>query len=334
MTAIEMKDMFDLLYNNSASEAVAPLSDFEISLYLTKAQEELVKNKISLLGNKYHEGVENSEKRLVDLQPLVTIKSIPLKKVDDYVLSGNTYKPHVNDYSYINRATWLTDVMFVLTEKIYLRLILMASTVGPTTVIRGKDEEEVLAAKNIHSKVYGDKYRDLHKIVTFLNYNEYQRKVSKPYKFPLKDQVWKISSDALSGIQDTYEYIFNYNDMVTLEKLIDSYKSFLYDNDRYFVFLDYGKQGEFLYVEDSELQSNVKYIRRPKPIITGNLPNDVNNNPLTVEGISTMTNCELNAGIHNEIVQRAVELAKGTYSYDENGNVQMTNQVQLGERSE
>ena len=57
-------------------------------------------------------------------------------------------------------------------------------------------------------------------------------------------------------------------------------------------------------------------------------------NDLTINGESTATTCELPEHIHEEILQRAVELAKAAYATDQNGTIQLNNQVQMGQRSE
>lgn len=67
----------------------------------------------------------------------------------------------------------------------------------------------------------------------------------------------------------------------------------------------------------------VKYIRYPKPIILENLSDG-----LEIGGLSTETSCELSEEIHQEILQRAVEIARAVWS----GNDQMI--VELGKRSE
>jgi hypothetical protein len=50
--------------------------------------------------------------------------------------------------------------------------------------------------------------------------------------------------------------------------------------------------------------------------------------------ISSEIVLELDPAIHQEIVQRAVELAKAAYSSDQSGQAQMQNQITIGQRSE
>jgi hypothetical protein len=71
---------------------------------------------------------------------------------------------------------------------------------------------------------------------------------------------------------------------------------------------------------------SVRYIRKPKPIILENLDG------LTIEGIGTATECELDPILHEDILQRAVELAKIAWTSTGNDNVQAV--MQSGQRSE
>ena len=70
----------------------------------------------------------------------------------------------------------------------------------------------------------------------------------------------------------------------------------------------------------------IRYIKRPTPIIL----DDFTLLGLTIDGISTPTDCILDEAMHAEIVQRAVELAKMSY---DSQNVQ-ENIIQAGARTE
>lgn len=78
MTTTEFNDQFDILYNGVAGNDAPPLDLYEKSIYLTKAQLQLVKNYFTPEGNKYGKGFENSEKRRKDLGNLVVPYSTTL----------------------------------------------------------------------------------------------------------------------------------------------------------------------------------------------------------------------------------------------------------------
>ena len=67
-----------------------------------------------------------------------------------------------------------------------------------------------------------------------------------------------------------------------------------------------------------------RYVRRPKPIILINLSPE----GLSIDGRNEVTECELDPIIHQDILQRAVELAKAAYTGD------LGSQLALGTNSE
>lgn len=71
MTTTEFKNEFLIHYNAIATNSAPGLDSYEISVFLTKAQLEIIKNYYNPDGNKYKEGFESSEKRRVDLKELI-----------------------------------------------------------------------------------------------------------------------------------------------------------------------------------------------------------------------------------------------------------------------
>lgn len=71
MTVQEFKNEFNIHYNAIATQSAPSIDDYELSVYLTKAQLEIVKNYYDPASNRKLKGFENSEKRRVDLKELV-----------------------------------------------------------------------------------------------------------------------------------------------------------------------------------------------------------------------------------------------------------------------
>lgn len=71
MTNKELRREFDIHYNSIAGMSAPSLDNYEVSVYLTKAQLELVKDCYDPSSNKKRKGFENSEKRRNDLKELV-----------------------------------------------------------------------------------------------------------------------------------------------------------------------------------------------------------------------------------------------------------------------
>lgn len=134
------------------------------------------------------------------------------------------------------------------------------------------------------------------KTVVPLSYDEYDRLMSKPFGGPLRKQAWRLTSQGSNGTY--YEIIFN-------EKRSDVAQTTNY---------------------------KIRYVKRPQPIIVDDLSSLGDN--LTIDGKSTVTECELDESLHEEILQRAVELAKASYATDQSGQAQLQNQINVGQRSE
>ena len=257
MNCEEFSDQFDVLYNNIMSNAAPGLNEYEKSVFLTKAQYEIVKNYFNPSGNKYKEGFDGSAKRQADFSMLMS-----QAECDNASAEALGYQP------YDPRAK-----VYVLPENILV-------SINESVVVMNSG-----AIKGIRQ-------------VIPISYDEYARLMSKPYKEPLKNQAWRLitgQDENLDG-RPIVELIVNNNDT------------------------QYG----VLY--------KIRYVRRPRPIIVADLTSTVGD--VSIESISTMTECELDPSIHQEILQRAVELAKAAYASDQNGTAQLQNQITVGQRSE
>jgi hypothetical protein len=71
MTNREFRNQFDISYNAIASNSAPGIDDYELSVYLTKAQLEIIKNYYDPLSNRKQKGFEATEKRRRDLGQLV-----------------------------------------------------------------------------------------------------------------------------------------------------------------------------------------------------------------------------------------------------------------------
>ena len=244
MTTQEFSNEFDVLYNNIMSNQAPGLDEYEKSVFLTKAQLEILKNYFNPKGNKYGQGFDESEKRQIDFSTLITVA-----KPSQYTPKGDYVK--FDDRSQLYKMP--QDILLMLNET------------GISTV---------------------DGVKRLISIIP-MNYEEYARLMSKPYKQPLKNQGWRLFQST-GGVDFISEVVIKYNSSLA----------------------DY----------------KIRYVKRPKPIILANLADEYSN--VSIEGINTITECELDPILHPEILQRAVELAKAAYTGD------IKNIVELGQRSE
>ena len=79
MNHIEFSNEFDVFYNNIMSNAAPGLNEYEKSVFLTKSQEEIVKNHFNPNGNKYREGLDDSPKRQIDFSELIKVAEGTIK---------------------------------------------------------------------------------------------------------------------------------------------------------------------------------------------------------------------------------------------------------------
>lgn len=236
MTNQEFSNEFDVLYNNIMSNQAPGLDEYEKSVFLTKAQDEVIKNYFNPKGNKYQEGFDGNEKRQIDFSMIT--KSTSYSTFLDAAVDNRTNSKSVSISE---------DIMMIINE-------------------------------------FVDVTRDgisIRLTVVPLNYREYARLMSKPFKRPLKFQAWRILDNASSN---KAELVVGPNDLIT--------------------------------------EYTIRYIKRPRAIVLTELEG------VTLDGQTSEQTCELDPILHQEILQRAVELAKAAYTGD------VSTSVELGKRSE
>lgn len=117
-----------------------------------------------------------------------------------------------------------------------------------------------------------------------ITHQELRTILSKPYGQPLKRQAWRLFT--------VQERVSEYKDINT----DDDTESDVFYQDLYVI----AHHGETL---DSY---TITYVKRPQPIVLL----DLSDTALTIEGQNTPHGCELDPILHNEILERAVTLAK------------------------
>jgi len=85
MTTGEFSNEFDILYDSIASMSAPALDDYEKSVFLTKAQLEIIKEYVGPV-NKYKQSFEGSSKRRADLRELI----LPYTTTPDKINNGLT----------------------------------------------------------------------------------------------------------------------------------------------------------------------------------------------------------------------------------------------------
>ena len=174
MSNQEFSNEFDVLYNNIMSNQAPGLDEYEKSVFLTKAQDEIVKNYFNPKGNKYQEGFDGNEKRQIDFSMIMRVVSI---------------NSDFTDGTFDTRGKIVTlpqDALMLLNE--YAIVNRAASSSDPNSQSQS----------------------NMRLIVVPLEYKEYSRLMSKPYKRPLKFQAWRLLDN--SDTQKKAEIIVGPND--------------------------------------------------------------------------------------------------------------------------
>ena len=165
MTNQEFSNEFDILYNNIMSNGAPGINEYEKSVFLTKAQYEIVKNYFNPKGNKYAEGLDDSPKRQIDLSMIIESSNIVLNDVNS------------SKGGFDNRSTTivfpesLDNIMIILDEYVQV----LRTSKGGTS--------------------------DVGLTVIPIGYDEYSRIMSKPYKRPLKNQAWRLLSLSTKSVE-------------------------------------------------------------------------------------------------------------------------------------
>ena len=83
MTLSEFSNEFDLFYNNIMSNAAPGLTEYEKSVFLTKAQDDIIKAYFNPKGNKFQEGLDDSLKRQIDFSTITVYTELGKATGDD-----------------------------------------------------------------------------------------------------------------------------------------------------------------------------------------------------------------------------------------------------------
>ena len=155
MTLEEFSTEFDVLYNSITSNAAPGFNDYEKSVLLTLAQEELIKSYFVANNNTTGVGLDGSQKRHYDFSTLIKIKS--LKNIIYDII---TARDKVN-IPFLKKDT---NAVFLIPNDVFLIL-----------------NEHLIAKDNNY-------------IVFPISYDTYNLLMSKPFPYPNKRQAWRLDS--------------------------------------------------------------------------------------------------------------------------------------------
>ena len=155
MTLEEFSTEFDVLYNSITSNAAPGFNDYEKSVLLTLAQEELIKSYFVANNNTTGVGLDGSQKRHYDFSTLIKIKSLKNIVYDIITARAKVKIPLLNKDA---------NTIFLIPNDVFLIL-----------------NEHLIAKDNNY-------------IVFPISYDTYNLLMSKPFPYPNKRQAWRLDS--------------------------------------------------------------------------------------------------------------------------------------------
>ena len=174
MTNQEFSNEFDILYNNIMSNQAPGLDEYEKSVFLTKAQDEIVKSYFNPKLNKVQEGFDNNERRQIDFSMI--IKTVKATKI-------------TNDSGLIKLYPNEGSELYQIPERIMMFI-----------------NESLKVTRDGNS---------ISLVIIPLNYKEYNRLMTKPYKRPIKNQAWRLNIDSISDSnKPIVEIVAGYGDTI------------------------------------------------------------------------------------------------------------------------
>jgi len=248
MTVQEFSNQFDILYNAIATQSAPGIDSYEKSVYLTKAQLEIIKNYYDPASNRKQKGFEGSEKRRVDLKELI-------KPYSTTTAINNDTKIHASARFYPIPE----DTFLIVNEQVKIT------------------SSDCFNGSTITTKP--------------VTYDEFNVQIRNPFKTPDGSVAWRLDISKLNNVK-VVEIVSPYNVTGSLE-----YK--------------------------------IRYLKYPKPIILENLNTAFPGEGLTIDGQFLPQTCELDSHIHEEILDRAVELCLRDYKPQN-----LESKIQLDSRNE
>ena len=310
MTNSEFSNEFDVLYQNITSNQAPGLDEYEKSVFLSKAQDEIVKSYFDPKTNKPQEGFDGSEKRQIDFSMLIvteavheaTVSPTPLFPLQHTKLFNipDRILMFINESLAVERdgvPTYLTVVPLDYKEYNRLmskpykrplknqawRILTNTTTISETTSTNYLSITSILANLKEMEGNYNVIYNTIKdKAITFGGTTD--------ARTVLVDNV-TLQKNGKTGTEN----ILNIKDLVMTN--IKAYINVINSTKSSVVELIPGPN-------DTISTYTIRYVKRPRAIILTDLEG------VTLDGITTRQECELDPILHQEILQRAVELAK------------------------
>lgn len=112
MTIDEFSNEFDILYNNIMSNQAPGLDEYEKSIFLTKAQDEIIRKYFNPKENKNMEGYDGSPKRQIDFSAITAVANVE----DEQAVA-----PQFDTRTNTKAVALPTNIMMIVNETVFVR---------------------------------------------------------------------------------------------------------------------------------------------------------------------------------------------------------------------
>lgn len=312
----QILDKFDVLYNNIMSDQAPGLDAKEVSVFWNKATLEVLKNHLNLKGNRYAEGFDGSSKRQMEFSSLIEVKKFyfPVDKPADTFSSDG--------WKYLDDSEPVTDALSIINESLdildgdpdaFRQLALMVNQEEIDTDVNGDGRvnttDSILLTNKLLNQVTNQKIKDQlsaaisKMIIGIMGTGTVSGSIVLEESYTIEEVVETF------GIKSIPLVVVPINN-VEYDTLMSRPYRYPPKSQAWRLLIE--NRPEFI-VHPGELpiRYKVRYVRMPKEV-----------------DLSTDTGSEVPEILHDEILQRAVELAKNSWE----GTIET--QRTLGERSE
>ena len=158
MTNTEFSNEFDVLYNSITSNQAPGLDEYEKSVFLTKAQSDIIREYFNSRVDGTDGGFDGSQKRQYDFSQLITVAMLSAYNTST-VGGPMPLNPNASLYMF------------------------------PEDYFLSVNEGFTVAQKNGNPTYYS---------VIAISYSDYEKLMQKPYPYPPKKSVWRVFTNALT----------------------------------------------------------------------------------------------------------------------------------------
>lgn len=358
MELSEFSNEFDIFYNSITSNQAPGLDEYEKSVFLTSAQDDVIKAYFNPRENKVQQGFDDSQKRQIDFSSLIStahVSSVETSQKFDnrslcFLMPSDLFlfvNEACNDR---NRRYVVIPISFAEYDRLMLKPFqypvkkgiwrLITDNIAYSTDITGSTAININGTKYV-CKIHNTSGKNVIFRIQITPDSLIQTVTDVSRKgIGVKPEI-NIDGNTVSilcKISDAIDNISNYWNKFLIDK--EELKPYIGDmnsSDSIFPSIPgeslvpftvkaYSESRivELIGIFDrSSIDYTIRYIRRPNPIILTQLPDN-----LSIQGRSEPLQCELPEELHIEVLKRAVELAKAAYTGD------LSSHIALGQASQ